>query len=283
MFGSEEGVPRIEGSFVEWVVSVVVRLVGPVLTGIEDEEFGEFSKVAFPVNLHVGSFGKGGRAQWHHFIVSLIGVGSTEEKLRRGDPALFRNVIAVIVINFVIIPGEEPRTSGVHGLEIGVSAVLAVAHPVLVESFDFRSDMSPDVASPSGGVFVNVVAEVEDEVGLVLLHFLVSTKEALLPVLARRDGEAKFLRVGIGRRHGAGASDRARGVAGLEAVVEPMICFQTSGLDMDGEPESRRGRGFARCDDFFEGCVARDFPANFDWMVGHASTGFEGFWTQPSP
>jgi hypothetical protein len=208
------------------------------LAGVEDEEVRQFSKGSFAIKLHVRALRKRRGAQGHHFVVGLIGVGTAEEELRGGDVALLGNIVGVVVVHFVIVPSEEPGAGGVHGLEVFVGAVLAVADAVVIERFDFLSDVSADVAPFSGGVFVDVITEVENEVGLVLFHLLVSGKKPLFPVLARGDREAEFFGIGVRFRQGAGATDGAGGVAGFEAVVIPGVRFEILCLDVNRESEN---------------------------------------------
>ena len=56
------------------------------------------------------------------------------------------NGVGTVVVELVIIPGDEPRTSRVHLLEILVAAILGVARTVLIESLDFRAMMLPYAA-----------------------------------------------------------------------------------------------------------------------------------------
>ena len=54
LFGSEQGVARVEGGGVEGLVVVAVGLVGAVLAGVEHEELSEPSEAGLAVELEVG-------------------------------------------------------------------------------------------------------------------------------------------------------------------------------------------------------------------------------------
>ena len=123
----------------------------------------------------------------------------------------------------------------------------------------------------------------EDEVGLVFDHLLVGGEESGLEVLAGCDGKAKFVRRGVGRGHGAGATDWAGGVAGFEAVGIPMVGLEAAGFDVDGVAKFRCGVDLARLDDFFEGTVFGNFPMHFDGSLGHAAAGFERLGCETGP
>ena len=69
-----------------------------------------------------------------------------KEKLSRGDALLFGDFVSVVIVHFVIIPGEEPGAARVHGLKIGVGSILAVTQSVLLESFDFGAKVAADIA-----------------------------------------------------------------------------------------------------------------------------------------
>ena len=143
--------------------------------------------------------------------------------------------------------------------------------------------MGADLAISAGSVFVNVVAEVEDEVGLVFDHLLVGGEESGLEVLAGCDGKAKFVRRGVGRGQSAGAADWAGGVAGFEAVGIPMVGLEATGFDVDGMAKFRCGVDLAGLDEFFEGTVFGNFPMHFDGSLGHAAAGFERLGCETSP
>src|SRR6185295_2289253 len=79
--------------------------------------------------------------------------------------------------------------------------------------------------------FVDVVAEMDDEVGLVGDEVAVGAEEALLVLLARGEGEAqpRRRRVGGGRR--VKAADRARRACGVEAIEVPAVGREAGELD----------------------------------------------------
>ena len=143
--------------------------------------------------------------------------------------------------------------------------------------------MGADFAISTGGIFVNVVAEMEDEVGFVFGHLLVRGEESGFEILAGGDGEAKFVRRGVGRGHGAGAADWAGGVAGFEAVGIPMVGFETVGFDVNGMAQFRCGVDLTGLDDFFEGTVFGNFPMHFDGSLGHAAARLERLGCEAGP
>ena len=123
---------------------------------------------------------------------------------------LFGDVVGAVVVELVVVPGDQPRAGRMHVLEVLVASILGVAGTVVVECFDFRSVMLPDTSIPPR-VFVNVIAEVKDEVRGVGCHLLVGSEEALFEILAGRDRKAEFGRGRPGGGKGARATGPGRG------------------------------------------------------------------------
>ena len=107
-----------------------------------------------------------------------------------------------------------------------------------------RRACGPAVLAPA--VLVDVVAQVDDQVEVVLRHLLVGGEQALLVVLAGGEGEPQLLRARrSGAGSGAGAADRAGRVAGPEPVPVPAVRPQPVDLDVDRVAQLRRGDGGA--------------------------------------
>ena len=101
----------------------------------------------------------------------------------------------------------------------------------------------------AGRFFVDVVAEVNDEIEILSRHMFEGRVVAHLVVLARGECEAEAVRRGASGRHCAGAADRAQFAAGLEAIPVPAVGLETLGLDVYGmapiaasPPRCRSGR-----------------------------------------
>ena len=102
-------------------------------------------------------------------------------------------------------------------------------------------------------------------------------------MLAGGDREAELFRIGIRRGQGAGAAGRAGGITRLKAIVIPVIGFETFCFDVDRETKRGSCGGFTGRDNLFEGIVGRDFPVDFEGVVGHAATGFEWLGAEACP
>ncbi len=146
-----------------------------------------------------------------------------------------------VVLDLVVVEGDQPRRDRVGGLEVGVALVLGVPHPVVGQRRALHpARVGADVAEGGGVavglVFVHVVAQVDDQVGLLLGQPAVGRVVAVLPVGARRDGEGER-RQGGGA--GPGAADGRDGVLGAEAVEVLPARLETRQFDV----HAVRGRG----------------------------------------
>ena len=118
------------------------------------------------------------------------------EEVGRIDGADLGNTGGVVVVELVVIPGDEPRATPMHFLEVPVGTVEGVAAAVVFEGDDAGLG-GPGVAADLfvlGGAFVNVVAEVEDEIRVILGHALIGRVVAVFVMLARGEGETQFAR-----------------------------------------------------------------------------------------
>ena len=96
-------------------------------------------------------------------------------------------------------------------LQVRVRFVLRVAPPVVGQRRTQRTEVVADIAARGdvspGGILVEVVAEMQDQIGLVLGEAAVGRVVAGLELRARREAIGSAVRSAVGRR-GAGAPDR---------------------------------------------------------------------------
>ena len=52
---------------------------------------------------------------------------------------LLRHLAGIVVVDFVIVPGKEPRTGGVRCLQVGVAVVLGIARAIVAERIAFAT------------------------------------------------------------------------------------------------------------------------------------------------
>lgn len=136
------------------MLAVAVGLVGAVLAGVEDVELGEQAPPQPPVEPGVGADGQLRGAQGLVLPVGAVGGGPAQQEVgRRG--AVLGDRTSLVVVGLVVV-------------EVGEHAVGVVAR----------------AADSVDGVFVHVVAEVEDEVDVVPGEVAVGGEVAVLVLLA---------------------------------------------------------------------------------------------------
>ena len=96
----------------------------------------------------------------------------------------------VVVLDLVVVPGGDERVAGVGGLEVGVGLVLGVPEPVVGAGRPARRRRGGG-AGCAGRVLVDVVAQVQDQVEVLLGQVPVGGVVALLEVLAGDEGQVQ--------------------------------------------------------------------------------------------
>src|SRR5258708_814413 len=145
--------------------------------------------------------------------------------------AVFGPVVGIVVVDLVIVPGEDPRESEVRALQVGVALVEGITRAVLVERIGLaRVVLAHVLASP--GRFVDVVAEKSYKVEIVAGHVAVGAEPALLVLLARSEGEAQPRHLRSSGRSGTRAPRLARRIACDKAVPVPAVRFEAAHLDV---------------------------------------------------
>ena len=221
------------------------------------------------------------RRQRHVLVVGAIGRRAAHEK-RLARHAVLGPVGGVVVVDLVIVPGDDPGAGGVRGAQVGVGLVARVAHAVLGKRIGLaRVVRAHMVAAP--GRLVDVIAEEGDQVRRVGDDVAVGAVVALLVLLAGGEREAQRRRRRVGRGRGARAADRARRVARHEAVPVPAIGLEAFDVDVHRMRPGRRGLGRARRDDAAHGFVRSDFPAHRDQRRSQSAVVLLEIADQPRP
>jgi hypothetical protein len=122
--------------------------------------------------------------------------------------------------------------------------------------------------SRRASVLVDVVADVDEEGGVVLDDPTVGREVAVLELRAADEAEAHLRGAAAERGRGARAADRARLAARVEAVPVLAIGLQFVDLDVDRVPVVRPGQRGAPADAAVQRLVVRDLPAHGDRARG---------------
>ncbi len=67
------------------------------------------------------------------FVVRLVRRRAAGQELLAGDVSFLADVVGAVVVEFVIVPGDDPRTQRMRRLQIGIGFVLGKTRPVVVE------------------------------------------------------------------------------------------------------------------------------------------------------
>ena len=212
-------------------------------------------------------------AQGHVFIKSLVGRSAAQQEVGGIFLAL---ATRVVVFDLVVVPGDDPGAQGVGGLQGGVAAVQGVAVAVVGQV----AGVAQRVAAGQGGgghtgagVFVDVVAQENDGVGLLGAQVAPGGVVAVFPALAGRKGKPKALHLCAGRCQGAGAACGAGGVAQGEAVEVPAVAGQAGQLHMYAVAQLGQGGGLAAAHRAAEMFVVGQFPAQGHGAMGRGQSG----------
>ncbi len=213
-----------------------------------------------------------GLGEGHVLPIGLNGSGPARREVSRQVVAL---VACIVVRHLVVVPGAEPGCAGVHGLQVRVALVQGVALAVVVQGLAGAAGvLALGLAVLARAVLIDVVAQEEHQVQLLLGHVAPGGVEAVVIALAGGDGEAQGGRC-VGCRRGARAPDDAALAQGTEAIPVPAIGLQAAGLGMHGMG-AVRARGFhAAGGNALEALVLGKLPANLD-LFGQRRAGEPG-------
>lgn len=233
-----------------------------------------------PVEPHVGAGGPLRGAQRLVLPVRAVRGGAAQQELLRRDVVL-GGLSRVVVLGLVVVPGDDEGVRGVGGAQIGVGLVEAVPQPVVLQRDRLPVVVGGEpavgvVAGAAGGVdgvLVEVVAEVEDDVDVLLGEVLVRGEVAVVVRLAGDGGQAQRAVAGAAGGRGAGPADGAGPRSGAEAVVEDAVGVEALDLDVDAVVELRVGGDRSAPHDAGEALVTGELPAHLHPVPGQSAAG----------
>jgi hypothetical protein len=213
----------------------------------------------------------------HVLVVGPVSVLAPPEKLR-GVRVVLGDLISVVVLDLVVIPGDEPGKGRVRRLQVLVGLVLGVSYPVLPEPVRLGGRLVKAYVAGVGQVrlgvrrrriLVDVVAEVQDEVEILLSHVAVSVVVAVLVHLTRGDREGELRGRGTLSRCRLDPAHGARLPSGSEPVeiLPPVVEARQLDVNRMGQLVTRVLG--ASADDPPEVLVRRQLPAHRHFLFGH--------------
>jgi hypothetical protein len=172
--------------------------------------------------------------------------------------------------------------AGVGGLTVAVGLVQGVTDPVAGQVGRLAADMAAGQVAP-WRVLVDVVAQVQDHVEVVLGQVPVGGVVALLEVLAGHQGQVQAAEGAARVGAGPGADHPAEVAAGPEPVPVVAARVEPVHLDVDGVGQRRGGGDAAPADHVPEPGAGGHLPVDRHRPGRQAAAGVEWPGGQPGP
>jgi hypothetical protein len=201
-------------------------------------------------------------------VEGLVGGGAPLEE-DVGIVERLRPPVGVVVLDLVVVPGDQRGRLGVEPLEIGIELVLSV--PVAIGGQRGCLDVvavPPDRGSGPLHVLVDVVAEEDHDVRGLVREVPVGREVAVLVVGAGDETEPEPAEGLAGRRRRPRAADAALGLAAREAIPVGPAGLESAHLQVDRVGVGRLGDGLARLDDSPHAVIRGDVVAEDDVAGG---------------
>jgi hypothetical protein len=262
------------------VAGEATRLVGAVLPCVEYVDPGQPAEVEPAVDTQRARPRPQVGADRHVLVVRLVRRRALPSellgRLPRGTGVVdLIGQVGVVVLGLVVVPHNHPRERGVRRAQRRVPPVLGVPAPVVVQCGQLVQPRRGwrDVAAVRKAavwvVLVDVVAEVEDHIEVLLGEAPVRGPVAVLEVLAAHHAEAQPTRVGEWRRGRPGTPDGAQRAADPEPVEVLPARLQPAYIHVHGVGELRPCERRAGPYHAVELLVASDLPLHRDRSRRH--------------
>lgn len=190
-----------------------------------------------------------------------------------------RRLACPVVGQFVIVHGDQPRERGVRAAQGGVGFVPGVVHSIAGEVARFVAQPGFDRgarASAGYRIFVEVVAEVHDQIQVFHGHMAVGRVVPVIPGLAGGERETQPVNRRPGRGRGPGAADRGDRRPGPEPVEVPAGRFEAADLRMHRMSQGTVGDDGTAVYDPPEPVVVGDFVVDGHRRVVHPTRPVRG-------
>ena len=174
------------------------------------------------------------------------------------------------------------------GLQVGIALVEAVLDPVTIEGVALHPELVghrgvPRPAARGDSVLVDVVAQMEDHVGVLVRQVAVGGVEPVGPGGARGERHPEVLGTAAKCRCGLGPADRADLAAGAKPVEVLPARLEPAHVHMDRMAVLGGGPRAAVPGPPGERRILGDLPVDLDPSVRHAAQGFKRPHGEPGP
>lgn len=195
-------------------------------------------------------------------------------------------VAHIVVFDLVVVPGHEPGAVGMHGLQIRIALVQRIAVAVILQCCGMHKRLQPREMAAfllgrrcGRGIFVDVIAEKDHQVGIVLAGMAPGGVVAMFPALAGGIDQAQLRHRSTGSRRSAGAAGGTGLALAVKAVVVPAAGLQALGQHMHAVSAVWAGHGLAPAQDLAELRIMGQLPVH----LHRAQQGCAGTGQQPRP
>ena len=253
----------------------ITGLTRAVLPAIDNGYFDEIAQgVAVIDPHHRAVWPRDDRAHRHVFVKGLIGRGAPAQKLLWIVERL-RPFVGVIILHFVIVPGDDRWNLRMQALQVRVEPVLRIAIAVGRQRrrFDAVAVAADDRSELLDGL-VDIVAEKQDECRIFSGQVAVRGKIAVLVIGAGDKTEAQRRGRRTRRRQRRRMSGRTHRIAREEAVPIGSPGFEAGDIEMHRIGEGLFGTRATAAHDFGHARIARDLIAQGHVSAAHAARRF---------
>ena len=260
---------------------IATGLIGAILSGIEHEERRQVAVFEPSIQLHLRTRRRRRRSERHVLEICLIRLRAATQKQFRGKPFLLGYSGGVVVVDLVVVPGDDEWEARVRLLQVGVKLVEGVPIAIVAEQLDLvaRVFSSPSVAPL---VFVDVVPKVKHHVEVVLEHVPVGGEIAGLVVLAGGKRHLQLTDRRPGHRKRPGAPHTTGLTARPEAIPIPAVGLQPGDLHMHRVAQIRTRHTGSTLHHPGHTFIGGDRPVHLDRLVPHPPA-FQRDGREPGP
>ncbi len=245
--GAKRSHRRLRITFARQHLFKTELLLAPLQPGVEPEQSCQIADL-------IGGIGR--VRHRHPFTVGLLGRRLAHLPVTFGLRLVVLRAVHVTVVRaFVVVPHRDHRQHLMQALAIGIGAVGGVTQAVIGQRDDFGlwgqhalGHALPRIGVIVGAIFVDVVAQMHREIGVVRLGRVAIGIEPAEPEVGTREHRQPELCGGVHRQGAGAARGRGRAARRDEAVKIPAVRRKAGG-DPLGAPVALRAGGYAAFSD----------------------------------
>ena len=142
---------------------------------------------------------KAGAPDRHMFIKRLIGSMSARHEIGDGFARITLLRACIVILDLVVIPGDDPRIGRMGGLQVQIGLVERIAAAVSGKRVDPSTGGWTHLGGTRDWILIDVVAQKQDKVQSFVQHMPVGAVVTVAPLLARGIGQSQSVHRRIDR------------------------------------------------------------------------------------